>query len=248
MKHHRYIHKALRIFRHSSIPLALVATCGVIALLGADRWILHNLEEQRRINFQNKVKTISLELNENVLTSNYIGIDNLLLRILEEDTNIRCLLVTGHNGKILSMAGRTKPGLPAYIQYGEPPKACKPNLEHIHKESFSNKDIHANIPIQNNSLILGRITGHSDADENALTRIRTIELILFGAFGAAFLPAFGVLSWSSNRQHELEQEKTARVSGLMSQLREAQSRTFAALEGTNDGWVEWNIQTNECIP
>jgi len=248
MKNHKFIHKALRTFRRSSIPLALVASCGLIALLGADRWISHNLDEQRKIDFQNKVKTISLELNENILISNYNNIDNLLLRILEEDTHIRCLVVTGHNGKILSIAARTKPGFPAYIQYGEPPKACKLDYEHAHKESFSNKDIHASIPIQNNNLILGRITGHADIDENALTRIRTIELILFGAFGAAFLPAFGVLSWSSNRQLELEQEKTARVSGLISQLKEAQIRTRAAFEGTNDGWLEWNVRTDECTP
>jgi len=248
MRGHIFIHKALRIFRHSSIPLALVASCGLIALLGADRWILHNLEEQRRIDFQNKVKTISLELNENVLISNYINIDNLLLRILEEDTYIRCLVVTENDGKILSMAGRKKPGLPAYIQYGEPPNECKQNYAHDHKQSFFNEGIHASIQIQNNDLILGRITGHADADEKALTRFRTIELILFGAFGAAFLPAFGVLSWSSNRQLELEQEKTARVSGLISQLKEAQTRTRAAFEGTNDGWLEWNLNTDECTP
>ena len=97
------INKALRIFRHSSIPLALVASCGVIALLGADRWILHNLEKQRELSFNHEISTISLELSENVLTSNYTNIDRLLLRILKADSHIICLVVTGNDGNILSI-------------------------------------------------------------------------------------------------------------------------------------------------
>ena len=73
------VNQAPRIFRHSSIPLAIVASCGVIALLGADRWILHNLEKQRELTFKHDISTISLELSENVLTSNYTNTDRLLL-------------------------------------------------------------------------------------------------------------------------------------------------------------------------
>lgn len=240
--------KGLRIFHPISAPLAIVASCGLIALLSADRWILHNLEEQRSINFQNKVKTISLELTENILTSNYIGVDTLLLRILGEDLHISCLVVSDNGGKTLSMAGRKEPGASAYIQYGKPQKECEANQKNIHTKGFGKGNFYASSHIQNNNLILGRITGHASNNENDLTLVRTIELILFGAFGIAFLPAFGVLSWSSKRQLDLEQEKTAHVSGLIRQLKEAQSRTRAAFEGTNDGWLDWNVQTDKCTP
>ena len=81
--------------------------------------------------------------------------------------------------------------------------------------------------IENNNLPLGYVTGHAVNDENDLALIRKIEIILFGAFGVAFLPAFGLLSWSSLRQLEIEQEKTARVSGLIKQLQEAQGVLLA---------------------
>ena len=240
--------KVLRIVRHSSIPLAVVASCGLITLFGADRWILRNLEEQRDLNFRQVVSRISLQLSENVLLSSYNNIDTLLLRILDEDLHITCLAVAGNNGKFLSIASREKPGSKASIKYGLPPENCRDNSDNRSIQTASNGNFYASSKIKNNNLILGSISGHAVNDENDLALIRSIELILFGAFGVAFLPAFGVLSWSSNRQLELEQEKTGRVSALIGQLKEAQGRTRAAFEGTNDGWLEWNVQTDECIP
>lgn len=242
------VNQALRIFRHSSIPLAIVASCGVIALLGADRWILHNLEKQRELTFKHDISTISLELSENVLTSNYTNIDRLLLRILEADSHISCLVVTGNNDNILSIASRRTSGIPASIKYGKPPKHCALTKYTSPTPLTQGGNFYASSPIRNSNLVIGRITGHAVGNESDLALIRSIELILFGAFGVAFLPAFGVLSWSSNRQLKLEQEKTARVSGLMSQLEEAQGRTRAAFEGSNDGWIEWNVSTDSCTP
>ena len=110
------LNKSLRIFRHSSIPFALVAGCGILSFVGADRWILHNLREQRDFNFKQTINRIALQLSENVLTSSYTNIDTLLLRILEEDTHITCLTVTRQSGKILSIASRKQPGSRASIQ------------------------------------------------------------------------------------------------------------------------------------
>ena len=242
------MNKALRIFHHSSIPLALVASCGVIALFGADRWILYNLEKQRERIFNHVISTISLELRENVLTSNYTNIDKLLLSILEADSHISCLVVTGNDGDILSIASRRTSGIPASIKYGKPPKQCTLSINTSPTTLTQAGNFYASSPIRNSNLIIGRITGHAVSNENDLALIRSIELILFGAFGVAFLPAFGLLSWSSNRQLKLEQEKTARVSGLIRQLKEAQGRTRAAFEGSNDGWIEWNVPTDSYTP
>ena len=112
------LNKSLRIFRHSSIPLALVAGCGVLSFVGADRWILNNLREQRDFNFKQTINRIALQLSENVLTSSYTNIDTLLLRILEEDTHITCLTVTRQSGKILSIASRERPGLAPQFNTG----------------------------------------------------------------------------------------------------------------------------------
>lgn len=232
-----------KIIKHGSIPLAIIAASGVIALFSADRWILDILAKQRDLNFRQEISRISLQLSESVLLSNYNNIDTLLLRILNEDLNITCLAVSDNNSKILSIASREQPGSNASIKYGQPPKNCNTTTEKSQDDNF-----YASSLIENNKISIGSVRGHAVKDENDVALIRSIELILFGAFGAAFLPAFGVLSWSSNRQLELEQEKTTRVSALISQLREAQSRTRAAFEGTNDGWIEWNVQTNTCIP
>ena len=242
------LNKSLRIFRHSSIPLALVAGCGVLSFVGADRWILHNLREQRDFNFKQTINRIALQLSENVLTSSYTNIDTLLLRILEEDTHITCLTVTRQSGKILSIASREQPGSRASIQYGLPPSQCDQNKNIPDKINVQRDNFYAYSPITNNNLPLGFIAGHAVNDENDLALIRSIEFILFGAFGIAFLPAFGVLSWSSNRQLELEQDKTTRITALINQLQDAQGRTRAAFEGTNDGWLEWRIKTDQCTP
>ena len=121
--------RVLRIVRHSSIPLAVVASCGLITLFGADRWILRNLEEQRDLNFRQVVSNISLQLSENVLLSSYNNIDTLLLRILDEDIHITCLAVADNNGKFLSIASREKPGSKASIKYGLPPENCRDNSD-----------------------------------------------------------------------------------------------------------------------
>ena len=242
------IKKAVLVFRHNAVPLTLMASCGLIALFGADRWILRNLEEQRNLNFKQAISRIALQLSENVLLENYNNIDTLLLRILDEDLHVTCLLVSDNNGKILSIASREQPGAPASIKYGKPPKKCQASRQEPNNKTIYNGNFYAERRIENNNLPLGYVTGHAVNDENDLALIRKIEIILFGAFGVAFLPAFGLLSWSSLRQLEIEQEKTARVSGLIKQLQEAQGRTHAAFEGTNDGWVEWNLQTNQCLP
>lgn len=242
------VKKAVFVFRHNAVPLTLMASCGLIALFGADRWILRNLEEQRNLNFKQSISRIALQLSENILLENYNNIDTLLLRILDEDLHVTCLLVSGNNGKILSIASREQPGATASIKYGKPPKKCQASRQEPNNKSIYNGNFYAERRIENNNLPLGFVRGHAVNDENDLALIRTIEIILFGAFGVAFLPAFGLLSWSSLRQLEIEQEKTARVSGLIKQLQEAQGRTYAAFEGTNDGWIEWNLQTNQCLP
>lgn len=239
---------AFRIFVRSSIPLALIASSGLIALLGADRWILLKLEKQRSLYFEETVNRISLQLSENILLLNYTNIDTLLLRILDEDSHITCLVVSDNSGRILSVASRKQPALPATIKYSALPKKCNPKTYASSTRLQENGKFFAQSQIKNNNLQLGTITGHAVNDENDLALFRSIELILLGAFGIASVPAFAALSWSSNRQLKIEQEETARISGLMRQLQDAQGRTRAAFEGTNDGWLEWNVQTDECIP
>lgn len=240
--------KALRAWRSSTIPFALLTASGALALLGADRWILYNLAEQRDIDFKQQVSRISLQLNENILLENYIEIDNLLVRIMENGQNITCLVVSGKNENILSMASRTQAISNASIHYGDPPARCRPNAYDPNGEDYHNGNFYAASTVRNDDQILGYVFGHAVDEKSDLALIRSIEFSLLGAFIIAFLPALGLLIWSHRRQLELEQEKTAKVSTLNNQLQEEKNRTYTAFEGSNDGWLEWDLTNDLCIP
>ena len=142
-----------KIIKHGSIPLAIIAASGVIALFSADRWILDILAKQRDLNFRQEISRISLQLSESVLLSNYNNIDTLLLRILNEDLNITCLAVSDNNSKILSIASREQPGSNASIKYGQPPENCNTTTKKSQDDNF-----YAGSLIENNKISIGSVS------------------------------------------------------------------------------------------
>ena len=234
-------------FFQRSTPFAIPIICLSIAVTGSDAWLKYQLDEKQKIDFQNTINRIAIQLENSVLLEDYANIDNNLINILREDSNITCLAVKDNNNNRISIASRTSPKDEPEIVYNMIPQECKPKDKPSNLTKAQTGSLTGQAFINNQNLQLGKLTGHSTRSEEDLENLREAELILFIAFGTIFVPTFGALALTSRNQLKREKEKLYKISSLIHDLEEAQLRTRSAFEGTNDGWWEWEISNDRSI-
>ena len=230
-----------------STPFTIPIVCLSIAAIGSDAWLGHQLQKKQKIDFQNAINRIAIQLENPVLLKDYANIDNNLINLLQENPSITCLVVTDNKGKSLSIATRTSRDQKPEVAYNRVPAECSledtpTEVADIRKENFTGRAL-----ISNRNIQLGTLTGHSLGSGDDRTNLRNIELVLFSAFGTIFIPTFGALALTSRNQLKREKEKLSKISSLIDDLEEAQLRTRSAFEGTNDGWWEWEISNDRSI-
>ena len=231
----------------SAAPFVASIISLAIAVLGSDAWLTNQLDDKKKTTFQNDINRIAIQLENPILLQDFVNIDDSLIKILEEDPSITCLVVTNNIGKSLSIAIRASQEETPEIVYTEPPIECSlkdnsANTRNSHRDNFKGQSL-----ITNQNIQLGTLTGNTTRSQEDLARLQAFKLALYSTLGTIFIPTFGALTITSRRQLKHEQEKTKRISGLMQDLEEAQLRTSSAFEGTNDGWWQWELGNDRSI-
>ena len=225
-------------------PYALLTGCMALSILVADQAINRYVAQKRNSEFNDDIIQLGLSIKDDLISGDYIQLDEALLGFLRIKRSVHCLTVFNSNNQILSAAQRSQIETNPTIVYGYAPQPCRLPSAGI-KPTTNRWQFKALSSVQNNGIPIGTLIGFAKTDRDSLATIRSIEATLLIALCGVFIPAFVLLRSSGKREVRMEKERAERIAGLMNKLEDAEQRTRSAFEGTNDGWWQWQIHEDQ---
>ena len=225
-------------------PYALLTGCMALSILVTDQAINRYVAQKRNRDFKDNIVQLGLSIKDDLVTGDYIQLDEALLGFMRIKRSVHCLTVFNTSNQILSAAERPQIQTTPTIVYGDAPEPCRLSSAAI-KPITNRWQFRVLSSVENNGIPIGTLIGVAETDTDSLATIRSIEAALLTALSVVFIPAFALLRASGKREVRMEQERAERIAGLMNKLEDAEQRTRSAFEGTNDGWWQWHIREDQ---
>ena len=158
-------------------PYALLTGCMALSILVADQAINRYVAQKRNSEFNDDIIQLGLSIKDDLISGDYIQLDEALLGFLRIKRSVHCLTVFNSNNQILSAAQRSQIESNPTIVYGDAPQPCRLPSAGI-KPTTNRWQFKALSSVQNNGIPIGTLIGFAKTDRDSLATIRSIEAAL----------------------------------------------------------------------